>query len=794
MGTLRDEALKFVHLLQDVYLKKRDIEGLLAIMDPEVTWMGTGGMLPRHGRAEAGADLAEELREYPNPFVVSEPQLDTVPVSKDACLVSGWLWVRPAGEPDGADLRFRFTLICARREGAMRLIHLHASAPDRDRLWSEHRARERNLRDQNSLRRRIDRVRRQLVERSQKLEDLMEHIYGGMYRCRTDSSLTLLDVSPSFLKLCRYTRAELFSRFQGRLIDLILPQDRDQVLRKLYQAQICGEGMELEYRLRCGDGQAIWLLSRGTVHTDPEGLGSVSCVALDVTHRKRMEEDLRLSLERHRIIVDQSTDVIFEWDMVTDRLVYSSNWKKKFGYTPVADRLSQQLLSSPRVHTEDREALMSMLSSLSSGAHYSELEMRLLGRAGRYFWCRIRATVQKDDAGTPIKAVGIIADIDAEKRQRQQLMEQASRDALTGLLNRSTLQPRVEAHLSESVGPHALMIVDLDGFKSINDCFGHMCGDSVLSDAATALQRVFRSGDILGRIGGDEFLVFLPNVGSRESAVRKANDLLSAVSGILVNGTARLSCSVGVAMAPSDANDYPTLFQLADQALYQVKKAGKGSFAFFHSDTQSAQPHLPAQSAAVTASDPGSATLDQILSQCASHLLRTSFDLHTSIRTMLEVAGRVCDVSRAYIFENSPDGRSCRNTFEWCAEGVPPQIDNLQNCVYEEMVDYQRNFDANGIFCCRDIRELPPENYRDLAPQGIVSMLRCAIREEGKMLGFVGFDECRTTRAWSEEQVHALSLAASLLASQLMKERLKERLAAVERELARLQGAPIPQV
>ena len=660
MEELRREGLEFVRLFQNLYLERRDIQGLLALMDPEVTWMGSGGMLHRRGRAETAADLEAELREYPGPFLITESKMDAVPLSADACMVTGRLCARPVEGSDVAGLRCRLTLVCVRREGSMRLLHLHMSAPDRDQVWGEHYVRERTLREQEDLRRRIDRVRSRLEERSQELEDLMEHIPGGMHQCRTDAGLTFLSVSPSFLKLCGYDREELRTRFRDRLMDLICPQDRPQVLRQLHDALENGEGLELEYRLQ--------------------------------------------------------------------------------------------------------------------------------GRGDRYFWCRIRATVQNDAGGRPIKAVGVIADIDADKRHQQQLMDQASKDALTGLLNRSTLQARVEAHLMESIGPHALMIMDLDGFKSINDCFGHMCGDAVLSDAAAALRRVFRRGDILGRIGGDEFLIFLPDVGSRETAARKAGELLAAISGILVNDTARLSCSVGVAMAPADAADYDQLYQMADQALYQVKKTGKGSFAFSQGGGQAPTPQAPAASAVNLTIDSEVGALDQVLSQYAMRMLYTSSDIHTSIRKMLEIAGRACDVSRAYIFENAPDGKSCRNTFEWCAEGVEPQIHNLQHCVYADMVDYPKNFDENGVFCCRDIRDLPPENYHDLAPQGIVSMLQCSIRDEGRMIGFVGFDECRANRAWTDSQARALTLVASLLSNQLVKERLKERLALVEQELAQCQA------
>lgn len=522
MEALRREALDFMQTFQRMYLERRDIQGLLSIMDPEVTWMGSGGMLPRHGLAETGADLEAELREYPNPFLITESKMDAVPLSSDACIVTGRLCARPVEGADVAGLRCRITLVCARGEGGMRLMHLHISAPDRDQVWGEHYVRERTLREQEAIRRKIDHVRTRLEERSAELEDLMEHISGGMHQCGVDGGLTLLSASPSFLNLCGYSREELHTRFQDRLIDLICPQDRPQVLQQLRSALAAGESVELEYRLQRGDGQTVWLLSRGTVHIGADGRESIYNVVLDVTRRKHMEEDLRLSLERHRIIMEQSTDVIFEWDLAADKLFFSSNWKKKFGYTPASDHLSQHLASSTRIHPDDRDAFMIVVSTLTSGTPYAELELRLQGRGDRYFWYRIRATVQNDTSGNPVKVVGIIADIDADKRHQQQLMDQASRDALTGLLNRSTIQARVEGHLMESPGPHALMIMDLDGFKSINDCFGHMCGDAVLSDAAAALRRVFRRGDVLGRIGGDEFLIFLPDVGSRETVARKA--------------------------------------------------------------------------------------------------------------------------------------------------------------------------------------------------------------------------------------------------------------------------------
>ena len=133
-------------------------------------------------------------------------------------------------------------------------------------------------------------------------------------------------------------------------------------------------------------------------------------------------------------------------------------------------------------------------------------------------------------------------------------------------------------------------------------------------------------------------------------------------------------------------------------------------------------------------------------------------------------------MSRAYIFESSEDGTCCSNNFEWCGEGVAPQIDILQNIAYvDELGDYLKNFDEHGIFFCHDIEKLHPDVYAVLRPQGIFSMLQCAMLDEGEFVGYVGFDECRENRAWNERQVAAFKLTANVLSVFLMKLRENQK-------------------
>ena len=160
----------------------------------------------------------------------------------------------------------------------------------------------------------------------------------------------------------------------------------------------------------------------------------------------------------------------------------------------------------------------------------------------------------------------------------------------------------------------------------------------------------------------------------------------------------------------------------------------------------------------------------------AFHGLYASKDVDASINEILDLVGRKMNVSRVYVFENSDDNRFCSNTYEWCNEGIRPEIDNLQNISYEtDIPDYADNFDEDGIFYCPDINILPEHVYDIVAPQGIKSMLHCAIRDKGMFRGYIGFDECVTQRMWTKEQIDMLTYLSEMLSVFLLKKREQER-------------------
>lgn len=612
------------------------------------------------------------------------------------------------------------------------------------------------------------------------MASLAEFLPGAACRCRVDGGMTILQVNPYFLELCGFTRQELRDQFQDSLLRLTDPDDRLLLEKAVQEAAASDGAMDLEYRICRKDGTSVWVLGRGRMAPMPDGSLCCYSVLLDITRERRERDELRLSLERHRVIMDQATDIIFEWDIQADTMTFSANWQKKFGYPPLEGDLFRSIPQAGYIHPEDTEAFLHTMRSLSFGSPYAEAELRLRDAMGNYTWCRMRATTQFDIDGNPLKVIGVLLDIQQEKIQRDNLMEQASRDPLTGLLNKGAVKTAVEQHLGMHGHPAgAMMIIDLDNFKNINDTYGHLCGDTVLSDVASKLRHGFRRSDVLGRIGGDEFLVFLPGI-PHPKALVLAQVIVRLLRGIEVQGKpGQIGGSIGIAFYPEDGKDFYELYRNADRALYYVKSTSKGGYAMYEPDMGDREmPHgaLPRTVVGGVIESQHDAVSEQ-LAQYSFRTLYSAEDIMTAVPHLLEIIGRSYNVSRAYIFENSDDNHTCSNTFEWCAEGVPSEMAGLQGVSYEkELKGYQESFIEKGLVCCNDIQGLPEPFRLFLERQGIHAILQCAILDNGIFRGFVGFDDCQCKREWTREQVNALTLIAHVISVFLLKYRLKQRL------------------
>lgn len=604
-------------------------------------------------------------------------------------------------------------------------------------------------------------------------------LFNVSLRRRADKWLTLHQGVQSLQRLLGYSRQELEEKFQNRFLDLVLPEDRDLLLGQIIQQLRSSNRFDLEYRLMHKNGRTVWVLDKGYIMSEPDGMEYVYSVLIDNTKSHVVQEELENALRRNQIIIDQTDDIIFEWDMVRNSLVFSPKWHSRFGYQPISQDVSNQLVRASHVHPDDLAILDTAMRKAREGTPYQEFELRIATVENKYIWCRIRATALLDNHGVPFHATGVIMDIDSAKRTDMALREKAEQDPLTHLLNKASVQLRAREHIETTSRSDrcALLMIDLDNFKSVNDRYGHLFGDTVLSRTAQTIRKLFRGGDIIGRVGGDEFMVLMKNIQSDQLVKDRCDLLLQELHSLFREDPAvcEVSCSIGVSFFPEHGRSFQELFQRADQALYLSKQSGKHCFTIYEDTLEMAIQHYSTSISNRIDSNEQPGLANDSLVQLVFRRLCQSTDLERTIQEVLELVGQQANVSRIYIFENDENNTHCSNTFEWCNEGIPPQIQNLQNVSYElDIPGWPDTYNENGIMFCTDITKLDKPHRDILEPQGIKSMLHCAIRENGVFRGFIGLDECAEHRIWTKEQISLLTFLAEMVASFLLRKRAQD--------------------
>lgn len=247
----------------------------------------------------------------------------------------------------------------------------------------------------------------------------------------------------------------------------------------------------------------------------------------NITGRKASEEALRESEERYALAALGSNDGLWDWDLRKKSVYYSSRWKSMLGYA------DEELGNQPeewlsRVHPDDRPELEIRIAAHISGRDsHLEDEFRIMHKDGTYHWMLARGLAVRNATGQAYRMAGSQTDITSSKTTTEQLVYNAFHDALTGLPNRSLFTDRLQHIITTSVRRgeplYAVLFLDLDRFKIINDSLGHLVGDKLLVAVGPQLTRCLRSGDTIARLGGNEFSILLEDIGELKAAVDVAD-------------------------------------------------------------------------------------------------------------------------------------------------------------------------------------------------------------------------------------------------------------------------------
>jgi diguanylate cyclase (GGDEF)-like protein/PAS domain S-box-containing protein len=297
---------------------------------------------------------------------------------------------------------------------------------------------------------------------------------------------------------------------------------------------------------------------------------------------------LRESEERYALAARGANDGLWDWNVGSGRVYFSPRWKAMLGY---ADDEIETDISAwfALVHPEDSSTLRQVISEhLDGGNSHIEHEYRMAHKRGGYRWMLCRGVAVFDASGKAVRVAGSQTDITARKEVEEQLKKNALHDALTGLPNRALLIDRLEQAITRaargSQARFAVLFLDLDHFKTINDSLGHIAGDQLLVEISQRLSHCLRSSDTVARLGGDEFAIILSDVGSEPEATFVAERIQQTLRApfYLDGHEVFTSSSIGITFSSNEYQRAEHFLRDADTAMYRAKIQGRGCHEIFH--------------------------------------------------------------------------------------------------------------------------------------------------------------------------------------------------------------------
>ncbi|MEG2377504.1 MAG: sensor domain-containing diguanylate cyclase, partial [Clostridia bacterium] len=561
-------------------------------------------------------------------------------------------------------------------------------------------------------------TQQKLMQRSLEFETVSENLPGGILMTYMDKSLTIAYANDGYLSMLGLSGENILG---AEALTFIPPKDRDMVSATIHEQLATSDYISLEHRLLVYGGGEIWVSANSKRIISVNGKPMAVWVLVNISRIKETEQALRISEERYRVAIKNTNHIIFDYNVASKELLYSSDAVNAYGLPQLVHNAPQAISDSGAICPESMAEYLSCFDRIIAGEATTCCTVKSKTLDGTIVWNKITLSAIYDDSGNAIRAVGSIEDISHEKELEQKaqkeeryrdlltknalinyeidftnnvylrghehlsslsnlandyskilafiskrnvyvddrakflktfsvehvlsefnagvtrieleyrkidsgdpiwvkcslcllfdddlnivrgfsivndineqkqheftLRDRAERDLQTGLYNKVSTEQRIDDFLisdDAQNGISAFMLIDIDNFKLVNDRLGHAYGDTALLKMAQILISLFRENDVIGRIGGDEFVVFVKNLHASELAEHKAADICRAFRDLFtVADDMRITASVGISILPYDGSSFDELYQKADIALYRAKNAGKDSVALFSSE------------------------------------------------------------------------------------------------------------------------------------------------------------------------------------------------------------------
>ena len=617
----------------------------------------------------------------------------------------------------------------------------------------------------------------------------------------SDGHITVKYANDDFYRMIGWNRVEFKDFFNENIgDDIIHPDDFDHFRSTLLSmSEECREAV-FETRVLNMSGKMTVNEVRTRFLDWENERALITVVFSDISELKRMRRELMIKNERYNIIQQSAEQTIFDYDTERDVCIFSGNMARMDKYLSVysydartnevaiEDFFNGQFALNIMSKSDYRRVCEAFADAIVDGGNGEfDFEAIPLGvTSGKWFKCAYSSV--KDEHGNVVRIVGRLKNIDKQKRTDLMLERRMKCDLLTGLLNKETAKSQIRGFLaarSDASGSgekyHVLMVIDLDNFHLINECFGHAFGDSVLKEFASDIKSSFRDTDIVARLVGDRFMVLMKDV-TQKFAVKKAGRLCrSLVKNYGVQNNVTVSCSIGVAFFGKDAFDFDGLYQCAERAVYEAKRNGKSAYFIYDGELQkdySLVKEISGSAGADTIKTKYEISeIDINMIDIAFSLLTASEDIYGTLEILLSTVGRKYNLSAVSLYiKGYGKWDKLRTVCRWISNRNLPTRDGCSPLITNH-VDLDAELGSDGIRCISDVStsNMHPVLKNLLKNDGMISLVLCALEgRSGQSFGYMVFNQFERKRKWSHKEVNTFGYLAKIL-SVALAEKYAER-------------------
>ena len=551
-----------------------------------------------------------------------------------------------------------------------------------------------------------------------------------------DGEMKPIFVNEGFFRMLGYSRVEGM-KYLERVELSIIPDDLP-TYRQAIRDVLKDDGVvDTEFRTVTGSGNLRWLHVRGNLYAREGRKYTIVSVIEDITERKSVEEELQRQAERLHILSQAEGEKIIDYNAKTDVMIIRTNDEYGMAQDEIHSRYMQRF-NAAMIYKEDVAYYKAVLESLLKSPKHDTIEFRIKRFDEDYTWYQANLTSLLGAEGYVTRIVGRMINIDDRKKKEMELLLRAEKDALTGIYNQGATEQLIHNAIEDGNenSLSAMMIIDLDNFKEANDLLGHANGDQLLEKTAGILKEMFKGGDVIGRIGGDEFLVYMRNLESISDADEMAGNIVKQVRYDLdfEGQPIHVTCSVGVAVYPYHGKNYEELFEKADRAVYTVKANGKDGYRVYHAASTTVY-HANRK---VGYDMTKTIDYDRHIEDQVMQILFEDKMLESALRSSLELMTAKYQFHRGYICGNDslPISRTIQFTVKKYATGKEAEEHyELKRMVNEILYSF-----FPGVAMIHDY-DLTAEEMREyFRAECIKSMLYYPLTSQGEFQGAIVFE------------------------------------------------------